>query len=651
MPRPNGWGQIPVNVWSQTIIPGTLIVLAVFLAYLPALHCGYIWDDDVYVTQNPLLTAPDGLWRIWFSLDSPSQYFPLTYTSFLIERAFWGLNPAGYHAVNLLLHAANALLLWRLLRLLRVPGAWLAAAIFALHPMQVESVAWITERKNVLMGFFFLIALQSWTRFVDDKTDRAGLRYAAALIFYLLALTAKTTACTMPAALLLILWFKKIPIDRWRLAQVAPFVIFGAVMGLVAVWWERFHQGTHGSLFDIGPVERGLIASRAIWFYLGKLLCPANLIFSYHRWTISASDPLAWLWPAATMALALIIYWMRRFAGRNVEVAALFFATTLGPVSGFIMLYTFRYSFVADHYQYLACIGPISLASAGIILAANVLKNRKRVLVWVACAALLFVLGNLTWRQCENYADEETLWRATLARNPNCFMAYNNLGRFFYREGQVDKAMGLYRKAIQIEPDGSEAYANLGVALAVRGMFDKSIANYRKAIQINPNYFDVLNNLGAELADKGLYGEAVQSYRKSCQINPNFAGSLNNLAWILATCPDAKLRNGNEAVRWGERACALTHYQRPMLIGTLAAAYAEAGRFPEAVATAEKAEQLATQDGIMPVAEKNRQLIELYQTGKAYHETGRQGSSSTVIISRPLKQPVKDGHEPAPGNP
>ena len=355
-----------ISGYSPSIwLPALFLLVITVVAYHPAWHAGFIWDDDVYVTGNPLLTAPDGLWRIWFSLDCPSQYFPLTYTTFYLERGLWGLNPAGYHWVNLLLHAANALLVWWVLARLRVPGAWLAAAVFALHPVQVESVAWITERKNVLMGFFFLLTICAWIKFIDEPGRRRWRFYILGIAFYALALSAKTTACTLPAALLLILWLKKIPIGWRRLAQVAPFMALGIGMGLLTMWWERYHMGTHGQAFEIPPVERGLIAGRALWFYAGKLLWPANLMFSYPRWTISASDPRAYGWPLATAILGVVIWRARRQLGRSMEVAALFFAATLCPVLGFIMLYTFQYTFVADHYQYLACIGPVALAVAG----------------------------------------------------------------------------------------------------------------------------------------------------------------------------------------------------------------------------------------------------------------------------------------------
>src|SRR5205823_3854963 len=281
----HGIAQRSFVPWWRVYLFVLLLAAVTIFAYQPAWNGGFLWDDDAYVTNNELLTAPDGLRRIWFSLDAPSQYFPLVYTTFRIERALWDLSPSGYHWVNLLLHVANALLVRRVLARLEVPGAWLAAAIFALHPVQVESVAWITERKNVLMSFFFLLTLLAWIGFVDERTKRPWRFYGLALTLYAVALSAKTTACTLPAALLLILWLQKKPINMRRLGQVVPFLIMGIGMGLLAVWWERYHQGTRGMLFALGPIERLLIASRAVWFYLSKLIWPSNLTFIYPRWT------------------------------------------------------------------------------------------------------------------------------------------------------------------------------------------------------------------------------------------------------------------------------------------------------------------------------------------------------------------------------
>src|SRR5947208_8060818 len=377
-----------------------LVLAAVTIfAYWPAWNGGLLWDDDVYITNNELLTGPDGLRRIWFSLDSPSQYFPLVYTTFRIEHAVWGLDPTGYHWVNLLLHIANALLVWLVLARLKVPGAWLAAMIFALYPVQVESVAWITERKKFLMVFFFLLTLLAWIAFVDEWTKRPWRFYALALVLYVLALSAKTTACTLPAALLLILWLQKKPISWQRILQVIPFFFLGLGMGLVTVWWERYHQGTSRTLFAfLSPIERFLIASRAVWFYLSKLIWPSNLSFIYPKWNISPAHPLDYVWLLAGVVLCAVIYFARRYVGRGVEVAAAFFVATLSPVLGFIMLYTFRYTFVADHYQYLASIGPIALASAGVATLAGTFK-RSRPLILAVAVCLTVTLAVLTWRQ------------------------------------------------------------------------------------------------------------------------------------------------------------------------------------------------------------------------------------------------------------
>src|SRR5262252_2815093 len=307
---------------GRGLIFAVVLAAVTIFAYRPAWNGDFLWDDDAYIINNELLTAPDGWHRIWFSLDSPSQYFPLTYSTFRIEHALWGLNTTGYHWVNLLLHVANALLVWAVLARLKVPGAWLAAAIFALHPVQAESVAWITERKNVLMAFFFLLTLLAWIAFVDERTKRPRFYYCLALVFYALALSAKTTACTLPAALFLVLWLLKRPINQQRIFQIVPFVLMGIAMGLLAVWWERYHQGTSQAVFPfLTPVERILVASRAVWFYLSKLIWPSNLTFIYPQWTVAPTRPLDYAWLLAGVALCAVIYFARRYVGRGIEVA------------------------------------------------------------------------------------------------------------------------------------------------------------------------------------------------------------------------------------------------------------------------------------------------------------------------------------------
>ncbi len=557
--------------------------------YQPAWNGGFIWDDDAYVTNNELLTAPDGLRRIWFSLDSPSQYFPLVYSTFRIEHALWGLNPTGYHWVNLLLHVANALLVWRLLARLHVPGAWLAGAIFALHPVQVESVAWITERKNVLMGFFFLLTLLAWVAFVDERTKRRWCFYGLALILYVLALSAKTTACTLPAALLLILWLQKKPISWQRILQVVPFFFLGLGVGLVTVWWERYHQGTSRTLFAfLSPIERILIASRAVWFYLSKLIWPSNLTFIYPKWNISPAHPLDYAWLLAGIALCAVIYFVRRYVGRSVEVAAAFFVATLSPVLGFIMLYTFRYTFVADHYQYLASIGPIALASAGVAKLADNFKRRRPLILSVA-VCLIVTLALLTWRQAAMYGDIEALWRTTLARNPSCWMAHNNLGIVLFQKGNSDEAIDHYRTTLEMQPDFWDADYNLGIALLKKGQVDEAIVHCSKAVTIAPNDPDAQVALGNALLQKERIDDAIVHYQKALSMRPDYFLAQHSLSHAF--------------LEKGEIDAAISHCRAALLIQpenadahtNLAIALDEKGQTAEAVQNYEKALEISPQ--------------------------------------------------------
>jgi tetratricopeptide (TPR) repeat protein len=686
--------EFPFSPRVQDWLLGLLLVVATVMAYQPAWHAGFVWDDDVYVTNNHLLSAPDGLKRIWFSTDSPSQYFPLTYTTFWIEHMLWGLNPAGYHCVNIFLHVVNALLVWRLLRRLSVPGAWLAAAIFALHPVEVESVAWITERKNVLSLFFFLLALLSWVEFIEDRAGRWWRFYVPALVFSALALFAKTTACTLPAALFLILWLKKKPVDWIRLAQMVPFLVMGASMGLLTMWWERYHQGTQGKLFSLGLPERILIASHAVWFYAGKLFWPTNLTFSYPRWNISRTDLFAYGWLLAGIGAGMAIYFARRFAGRGVEVGALFFVAILSPLLGFIMLYTFHFTFVADHYQYVASIGLIALAAAGITKVFGFLGKEVRTLKPLFCAALLLTLGVLTWRQCGMYADAQTLWQATLERNPASWMSHNNLGSILLSEGKDDEALEHFHKALEIQPsDNADAHYNLGLFLLRNKEVDEAIVEFRRALEINPNYIKAHDNLGTALAQKGLMDEAISQFRmtlkiqpdnqnahnnlglvllwkgqvdeavfhfqqalqiapdyadahnnlglaffqmgrmdeaigqfqKALEIKPMFAESCNGLgdvAWVLATSPNATVRNGPEAVQLAEEVQGLSGGQNPAIAMTLAAAYAEAGRFSEAIAAAERGLQLANFQNNPTLATALQAQLKFYRTNSPFRDTG-----------------------------
>ncbi len=661
---------------------GGLIILLVFLAYLPALRGGFIWDDDYYVTQNPTLHDLGGLQRIWFKVGAVPQYYPMVHTTFWLEYHLWGLNPVGYHLINVLLHATAAILLWQVLLRLRIRGAWLAAVLFALHPVCVESVAWITERKNVLSAVFYFAAALAYLRFAAWAEPGGPNRlrwywYLGALVLFMAALSSKTVTCSLPAALLLVSWWKKGRVQRGEILPLLPFFVLGVGLGLLTAWIEKYHVGAQGAAWSLTFSERCLIAGRALWFYAGKLVWPVPLAFIYPRWKIEPAVWWQWLFPVAAAGVVAGLWLARRRLGKGPLVAVLFFAGTLGPALGFVNVYPMRYSFVADHFQYLAGVGLITLCAAG-------LARMPRIIP----ATLVVLLGALAWQQAGIYRNLETLWRDTLAKNPDCWLAHNNLGLLLNNQGRNEEAMEHYRKAVQIDPNDFEALYNLGIALAAQGQFNEAIENFRKAIQIKPNDCDALNNLGIALAAQGRFDEAFENFRKAIQINPNdcdaldnlgtalaergqfdeaienyhkaiqinsnrpqtffhlgttlgqsgrtreavvqyrealklnpnLAGALNNLAWILASNPDDELRNGAEAVRLAERACELTHYGQPVYIGTLAAAYAEARRFGEAVETAQRALNLPATQNNKPLADALQMRLKLYESSAPFHE-------------------------------
>ena len=519
---------------SQWIQPqGWWLPLLVVLAYLPVWHAGFIWDDDRYVTQNRLLDSLGGLWRIWFSQDAPSQYVPLTYTSFWIEHALWGLWASGYHIVNVLLHAANAWLLWRLLKRLAVPGAWLAAALFALHPVQVESVAWISERKNVLALLFMLLAAGAWLDFIESPLPAGKRSYRRALLFHALALAGKATACLLPVALLCLLWLKGEKLNRRRLQQLVPFVLLGIGIGLIAMWWERHHQGTEGAMFSLSPLARVLVASRAVWFYPGKLVWPVDLSFIYPQWPINAAEPQGYVWLLACLT-ALAVFLARRPRLDGIGVAAVFYVAMLSPLLGFIMLYTFRYTFVADHYQYVACIGPLTLAAAGLAGVFERIKSKYSVPALAAGGALLCVLGGLTWAQCGAYDNRGTLWRDTLKKNPGCWMAENNLANFLVQQGQTDEALAHYQRALALKPDYADAHYNYGVILLRLGQKDAGVAHLEAALWSEPDHARAHNNLGIVLIEAGRLDEAIGHFERALQRQPKLTSARINLAVALS---------------------------------------------------------------------------------------------------------------------
>jgi Flp pilus assembly protein TadD len=546
-----------------------LIILATVAAYAPVFHAGFIWNDSDYVT-GPALRSWSGLWRIWTQLGATEQYYPFLHSAFWVEHRIWGDSPLGYHLLNVALHAASAVLLLLLLRKLAVPGAWLAAFVFALHPVCVESVAWISEEKNTLSTVFYLAAAIAYLRFSDlRKADR----YALASLLFILAVLSKTVTATLPAALLVLAWWKTGRLS-WRrdVVPLLPWFAFGAVAGLFSGWVERHYIGAEGSAFDLSGLERLLLASRAVWFYAGKLVWPADLIFFYPRWTISSGSLAGYGCLIGILAILAGLIWLARRT-RAPLAGALFFAGTLFPTLGFFNVYAFVFSYVADHWQYLACLGVIVPLCAGFVFAARSLPGPARL---IAAAVLLAVLAGLTWRQAGMYNDMETFYRTTIAKNPGAWMAYNNLGTYL-DEHKLPGATDQYEAALRIRPDYVPAHFNLGVALLDSGRFEEAVEQLRKAAGTR-HRDNVHLYLGEALADLHRYAEAASEYSLHTQLEPD-----NGEAWLglgNALAGQGALGKASTALATAARLMP----RNPEPVFGLGDALAQLGRYPEAAA-------------------------------------------------------------------
>jgi len=708
-------------VWQRDWLSAFLLIALVFVSYARVLNAGFIWDDESHLTQNPCVVGPLGLKDIWTT--TRAVYYPLVLTTFWTLHKFVGLSPSPYHILNVLMHAGSAVLLWRVLRELGVRGAWLGAALWGLHPVMVQSVAWVTELKNTQSCLFYLLSILCFLK-VDSEGTGNRLRWRRlgwALLFFVMAIASKPSTVMLPAVLALCIWWRRGQIQSRNLMALIPFVLISALASVWTIWEQKFHAGASGPEWAQTWPERLIIAGRTIWFYLGKLIWPHPLIFVYPRWEISLSRLTAYL-PLLAGLVGLVILWLTRGKWkRSVSFAAAYFVISLFPVLGFFSVYFFRYSFVSDHFQYLASMGPLALAGAGITegIAATGWKSSFRPAV---CGLLLLVLGVLTWRQNAIYHDIVALYTGTLAKNPGCWMAHYNLGVALRAKGETDQAVAHYRQAVALRPGYAEAHYNLARILVEKGEFEEAIVHYEKALAVNPADPEAHNNLGSTFFQIGRVDEAIVHYQKALAIQPDYAdascnlanallskgdmdgaivyylaglalspnhaeaqynlasallrkgrtdeaithyqktlelqpgnadahanlgsaflkkgrpqdaiahyrealrsapenvAAQSNLAWLLATCSDPSLRNGSEAVLWAEKASRLSGGNRPVILRVLAAAYAETGRFTDAIRIAEHALQLADAKDDSILINALRKEIALYQSGLPYHK-------------------------------
>ncbi len=719
-------GETPAVKNSRWLVFGVCVFLAamVWVVFGQTLHHEFVnYDDDTYVYENPAV-APGLTFQgiVWaFTHVHSANWHPLTWISHMLDCQLYGLQAGGHHLTNVLLHTATVILLFLVLR--RMTGlVWrsaFVAAVFAVHPLRVESVAWVAERKDVLSGLFFMLTLLCYTKAVTgDKwsafaTLRRGKQVTGtqteaapmfimspvtchlspffwlALLFFTLGLMSKPMLVTLPLVLLLLDYWPlgRFTIDgsgntpslRLLLEKLPLFGLAGASC-VVTIFAQHEAIQPFGSISL--PLRMGN-ASIAYVAYMGQMFWPSGLAVLYP-------------FPAAGIKVTEVVLSLVLLAGITTGVFVLrrrcpwmmtgwlWYLIMLVPVIGIVQV---GYQTRADRYTYLPQIGLYVMLTwaaaelcAGwrhrrvvlgglstIILGGLILCAREQTTNWrnseslwthtLACTTDNFIadndLGNMLLKMgrvdeaivhyrkaleinpdcveaCYNLGDallqkgrvDEAIayCQKALQIMPDCAGAHGNLGNALLQKGRVDEAIAQYQKVLQIMPDSALAYNNLGSALLQKGSMDEAIAQYQTALQIKPDYAEAHDNLDCALLLKRKAEEALAQYQKALQINPDSVDVLNNLAWLLATSPDANIRDGVQAVKYAERACELTHHGVTVLVGTLAAAYAEAGRFDEAMAAAQKACALASASGELELLKRNQELLELYRAHQPYHE-------------------------------
>ncbi|HUI08139.1 MAG TPA: tetratricopeptide repeat protein [Verrucomicrobiae bacterium] len=511
-----------------------LIIVLTVVAYVPALRGGFVYDDHSLIVENPLVKASDGPYRYWFTAEAP-DYRPLTWSLWWLEWRAWDGRATGYHVVNVLLHAANAVLVWAILRRLKIPGAWVAAMVFAVHPVNVATVAWISEQKNTLSMLFYALSILLYLRF--DEEDRWEW-YGLSLVAGLLALLSKTAMVMLPVVLLACAWWRRGRVRRRDWLCSVPFFAASLVMALVTI--VQHHRALGG-----GAVRTGGFAARTAaagwipWFYLCKALLPVNLTVIYPKWEIDATRWISYV-PGVVLLGCFWVFWLRRRSwGRPLLFGLGYFVVTLFPVLGFFDQGFYYYSLVADHWQYYSIIGVIALAvAAGERMGARI-GGRPRHLA-VAASVVVVVLGVATWRRGDVYADEEKLWRDNLAKNPNAWAAYNGLGAALEAKGRPGEAIGEYEQALRLNPDYAEAHNNLGVVLERSDRIQEAIRHYEQALRIRPAYAHARSNWGVALARLGKLKEAIGQFERALRIEPDSAETRYNLAVTLERAGEVK---------------------------------------------------------------------------------------------------------------
>ncbi len=664
-PQARSRTSLPQFLNVQVLAGVAIIILAVFFAYFPSISGEFLLDDDKLLTDNRLIKAPDGLYRFWCTTE-PLDYWPLSNTTLWIEWRLWGMKPTGYHVTNLVLHIIEALLIWLILRKLSIPGAFWAAMIFAVHPVNVESVAWISQRKGLMAMLFFLLSIL-WYLKADMPAagglppqyllyrPGAGRRYWLSLLMFVLvmfispwywlslvafalAMLSKGSVAVLPVLLLGIVWWRR-KVTRWDLLRMVPFFVISAVLVRENMWFQT--HGTDIVTREANFIQRLLGAGGVVWFYLYKALLPIDLAFIYPQWHIRAGNLLWWLPVVAAVIVTAVLWWYREFWSRPFLFAWGFFCVSLLPVLGFADVGFMKYSLVSDHYQHVAIIGVIALVGAGWGVWQQRVPGPARWAANAVAVVVLVVLTFLTWQQSGPYNNAMILYQATLEKNPDCSIAHNNLGTLlfqaerlpeamdhysqalrldpnyvdahnnlgyaFYQVGRMQEAIEHLEQTLKLKPDCPEAHNNLGLAFAKTDRLPEAIKQYMLALKYKFDYADAYNNLGVALDDTGRPEESIKYYLQALRLKPDYADGYNNLGVSLV-----KAGRLQEAISYLTHAIQLKpHYIEAY--ANLALIYAQTNRPNEALAAAQKALDIARSKGKTEHAKRLENWLNAYR--------------------------------------
>lgn len=644
--------QIPL-VKYLTFWKSAAIVLLSFLVFFPSMKGEFISDDEGLISRNPLIVASDGLGRIWFGTETP-DYFPLTSTSWWLEWRLWGQNTTGYHLTNILLHALSAVLLWRILLRLEIPCAWVAATAFAIHPVTVESVAWISERKNTLSLFMCLMSIHFWIR--SEKSDLRRWRWLSITAF-LFSLLSKPSMVMLPVIFLLMSWWRQGRVRSKDVMKTIPFFLLSAVLGIVTLWFQAHRAIGHDVVRHDDFFSRVAVAGKAIWFYAGKTLAPVDLCFVYPRWSLPQSGVWAILPGFLLLAFLIALLMFRKTWARGPLLACGYSFLVLLPVLGFVNISYMKETLVADHWGYSALPGFVALVVTTIGFLIQKICPDK---VWVGrslAAIYLVVLGGLTFQYSAVFKDSETLDRDILAKNPREWSAHYELGLIALERGKENDAIWEFSEALKINPAAKEVHYDLAQCLGRKSDMEGYLLHLQEVIRLDPEHLAARADLAAILVRQQKYDEALRQYFVVMQLVPGAARTYYNLAeillaagrvpaalhyyeralaawptrpeileriaWILATSSEASLRNGPRSLLLAQQACQLEAASLGVIsLDTLAAACAEVGRFPEAIELAEKALQGAQVRGQLGFLKGISHRLELYRQGQPYHGDG-----------------------------